>query len=154
MQKRGQLVNKALIVLIVSAIVIVAFISAGKSHGSQEAYYKLAVAKDISLAIDMISGMSGDVSFTYPNDVTGYDIGITKNTVTIYDTKYGRLDPIKASYIFSTNGFAIEGAYIILPQYIVIEKSGNKISVKESTAFQGFGGSGKFSGRGSSGEFQ
>ncbi|MEK6943193.1 MAG: hypothetical protein AABX00_03975 [Nanoarchaeota archaeon] len=153
MQKRGQLVNKALIVLIVSAIVVIAFISAGKSFGSGDAYYKLAVAKDLALSVDLISGMPGDVVFTYPNDVSGYDIEVKKNLILVYGNKLGKLDPVKATYSFSSVG-QIEDVYIKNAKYVTIEKTGNKIILKESTLFAGFGGSGAFSGKGSSGVIQ
>ncbi|HLC50420.1 MAG TPA: hypothetical protein VJI97_03245 [Candidatus Nanoarchaeia archaeon] len=129
MQKRGQLVNKALIVLIVSAIIVIAFISAGKSFGSQEAYYKLAVAKDLALSVDIISGLPGDTSFTYPNDVSGYDIEVKKNSVTVYSNKLGKLDPIKAVYGFSNAGYPIDDTYIKNSKYILIEKTGSIIKI-------------------------
>jgi hypothetical protein len=132
MQKRGQLVNKALIVLIVSAIVVIAFISAGKSFGSGDAYYKLAVAKDIALSVDLISGMPGDIVFTYPNDLSGYDIEVTKNIVFVYSNKFGKLDPVKASYTFSNAGYPIDNTYIKNAKYVIIEKTGNKIKITDS----------------------
>ena len=60
MKKRGQLANKAFIVIIVSAIVILAFINAGKSYGKQEVYYKLAVARDLAITIDLAYSLPGD----------------------------------------------------------------------------------------------
>ena len=84
MQKRGQLVYKALIVILASALVITGFLQAGKSYGSQEAFYKLAVAKDLALTIDLIYAFPGDIVYIYPNDVSGYYIKIKQNTIKVY----------------------------------------------------------------------
>lgn len=99
MKKRGQLVYKALVVLIGSALIIAGFVQAGKSHGSQEAFYKLAVAKDLALTIDVIYSLPSDIEYTYPNDVSGYDVDINGNRVAIHSTG-GSKDTTSQSYGF------------------------------------------------------
>lgn len=83
MKKRGQLIYKALIVIIGSALIIAGFLQAGKSYGNQEAFYKLAVAKDLALTIDLMYALPGDIEYTYPNDISGYIIEIKGNTVKV-----------------------------------------------------------------------
>ncbi len=98
MKKRGQLVYKALISVIVSAIVVAAFVIAGKTYGNQEAYYKLAVAKDLALVIDLMYSLPGDIEYVYATDVSAYGIEIKNNNVKVYDYKFGKSDPTAASY--------------------------------------------------------
>lgn len=127
MQKRGQLVNKALIVLITSAIVVVAFFSAGKTYGNKEAYYKLALAKDIALAIDYLYSVPGDAQFTYPNEVSGYDVEIKDNAVRVYQHGSGRLDVTARIYGYAGTSYDKINTYISGPKYIKLEKTGNTI---------------------------
>ena len=86
MKKRGQYVFEALAVIIAGVLIITAYVQAGKPYGSQEAFYKLAVAKDIALTIDLIYALPGNIEYTYPNDVSGYDIEIKNNVVKVYKT--------------------------------------------------------------------
>ena len=101
MEKRGQLVGKELIVIILSAIVIATFYVAGNSYGNQEAFYKLAVARDLALTIDMMYGLQGDAQYTYPNDISGYNIDMKENIIKIYNSNLGKQDPTAASYNFA-----------------------------------------------------
>ncbi len=128
MKKRGQLVFKALIVIIASAIVIVAFLQAGKSYGSQEAFYKLAVAKDLALTIDVMYSLTGDVEYVYPNDVSDYNIKIENNIVVVSESKSS--DVTSASYGFvgvSSDELksSVEGK-----KYVKLVKAGNKIKLE------------------------
>lgn len=101
MEKRGQLVYKALLVIIASGIVVAAFLAAGKSYGTQEAFYKLAIAKDLALTIDLMYGLPGNIVYTYPNDISDYDIEVKDNLVKIYNHNLGKTDPAFASYHFA-----------------------------------------------------
>ena len=101
MEKRGQLVYKALLVTIASGIVIAAFIAAGKSYGSLEAFYKLAVAKDLALTIDLMYALPGNIQYTYPNDVAAYAIEIKERNIKVYNHNLGKTDPTAASHSFA-----------------------------------------------------
>lgn len=129
MKKRGQLVYKALLVIIVSGIVIAAFVAAGKSYGSQEAFYKLAVAKDLALTIDLMYGLQGNIEYTYPNDLSDYDIGARGNEIKVYDDKLGKQDPTAASYRFA--GLAADSINFQVKnkKYVRLEKIDNKIKI-------------------------
>ncbi len=128
MEKRGQLVYKALISVIASAIVVAAFITAGKSYGNQEAYYKAAVARDIALLLDTIISSSGDVEYTYPNDVSKYLIEVKDNVVRVYDYNFGKTDPVQASFRFAGGKQTIDSQISGL-NYINIRKMSGKIEI-------------------------
>lgn len=130
MKKRGQLVYKALLVIIASAIVIIAFVAAGKSYGAQEAYYRLAVARDLALTIDLIYSLPGDIQYTYPNDVSDYDIEVKYATVKVFSHKAGRLDTIAPFYSFVGNGKDSIDAEIKGKKLIMIQKTNGKIKIK------------------------
>ncbi|HLC60956.1 MAG TPA: hypothetical protein VJJ52_06020 [Candidatus Nanoarchaeia archaeon] len=128
MKKRGQLVNKALIVLITSAVVIITFYSAGKTYGNKEAYYRLAVAKDIALTIDYLYSIPGDVEFIYPNEVSDYDIEITDNSVRVYQHGSGKLDATAGIYGYAGTSYDKINTFVSGPKYIEIKKTGNTIT--------------------------
>lgn len=86
MKKRGQIVYEALVGIIAGALIIAGFVQGGKSYGQQEAFYKLAVAKDIVVTIDLIYALPGNIEYKYPNDVSGYDIEIKNNLVKVSKT--------------------------------------------------------------------
>jgi len=142
MKKRGQLVYKALVVIIASAIVIFAFVKAGQSYGNQTAFYKLAIAKDLALTIDTIRGLPGDIELTYPNDVSGYDIEFKTNTVIVYDHSSGKLDPLQASYNYHVPEKYYQNTIIQNANFIKFSKIGDKISVSGiyKSSIKGFGG--------------
>lgn len=127
MKKRGQLVNKALIVVITSAIVIIAFYSAGKTYGNKEAYYKLAAAKDIALTIDYLYSVPGDVEFIYPNDISGYDVEIRDGSVRVYQHGSGKLDVTAGIYEYVGTSYDQINTFVSGPKYIKLKKTGNTI---------------------------
>jgi len=127
MKKRGQLPNLALIGVIASAIVIFAFYSAGKTYGNQEAYYKLAVAKDIALTIDYLYSVPGDVKFVYPNDVSGYDVEIIGDSVRVYQHGSGKLDVTAGVYGYAGTSYDKINIFVSGPKYIKLKKVGNTI---------------------------
>jgi|SRR3989344_3025571 len=139
MKKRGQLANKAFIVIIVSAIVILAFINAGKSYGKQEVYYKLAVARDLAITIDLAYSLPGDFYYIYPNEISGYDIEFKDNSVRVYSSKLGKLDPTIASHSFA--GLSADKLDTILAnaKFLTIEKKGEKLQIAGFSKFEGGG---------------
>ena len=129
MKKRGQLVYKALVVIVGSALIIAAFVQAGKSYGSQEAFYKLAIAKDLALTIDLLYALPGNVEYVYPNDVSRYDIELRDNKVTIYDTNQGRLDTNQKSYNYVGSETNSINAYIKNQKSVKFDKINSAIIV-------------------------
>ena len=136
MKKRGQLVYKAIISLVVSAIIIAAFISAGKSYGSNEASFKLAIAKDIALLIDVIYAYDGDIIFNYPNDISGFEIDIRDGLVRVYSKSQGRNDVTAQSYFYSGNAKESLDFSIINSKFIRFEKSNGKLKISGMTEKQ------------------
>ena len=128
MKKRAQTVYEALVIIIGGALIIAGFVQAGKSYGRQEAYYKLAVAKDIALTIDLLYGMPGDVSFKYPNDVVGYDIEIRNNVVKIYHTGSAN-DLTSQSYTFAGIDKDPLSITIKNQKFLKFEKSNGRIKI-------------------------
>ena len=153
MEKRGQLVYKALLVIIASGIVVTAFLAAGKSYGNQEAFYKLAVAKDLALTIDLMYGLPGNIQYTYPNDVSEYDIEVKDNNIKVYNHNFGRTDPTFASYSFAGIDKDIINSDVKGKKFIHIEKTGESIKITgvDKDPFSGEGGI--FGGGGASGDF-
>lgn len=127
--KRGQLAYEALIIIIVSGIVVFTFVKAGEAYGSQEAFYKLAVAKDLALTIDSMYAIPGDVEYTYPNDISDYDIEIKENTIKIYNHKLGRKDITPASYSFVGLVTDLINTRIENKNLIKLKKVNSKITV-------------------------
>ncbi len=97
--KKSQLVVKGLFVMIISAIVVVSFIIAGRSYGKQEIYFKAAAAKDIAFLLDEMYSTPGDVEFVYPQELAGFGIKIANNKVTVF--KFSPLDTVAASYEYA-----------------------------------------------------
>ena len=129
MQKRGQLIFKALFIIIASTIIVVAFLQAGKSFGSQEAFYKIAVAKDIALIIDELYTLPGDIIIEYSNDLSEYTISVKGNTVKVYSTNAGETDATAGIYRFI--GAEIEQVQVINPQPLIISKNKEKITLSK-----------------------
>lgn len=125
MKKRGQLVYKALIVIIASAIIILAFIEAGKSYGSQDAYYKLAVAKDIALLIDGMYATSGNIKIMYGRDLSKYTVEVNGNVVKVYKTSLGAADITAGRHKFF--GSEIANVQIENQKQLIIAKDNDKI---------------------------
>lgn len=101
MNKRGQFTYRYLFGALIGILFLTSFLYAGKTFGSQKAYYKSSVARDLAIMIDLAYGLPGDVEFKYPNDVSAYGIEIKNNLVKVYDINLGVLDPVSASYNFA-----------------------------------------------------
>lgn len=125
-----QLTYKILFVVIVSAIVIAVFKSTAESYGSEEAFYKLAIAKDLALTIDVMYSAPGDFEYTYPNDFSGYDLEIKENTVKVFSHNSGKLDPTIGIYKFA--GIESDNPNLFLQnvKYVKLKKINNKIQVE------------------------
>ncbi len=126
MEKRGQLIYKALVVIIGSALIIAGFLQAGKSYGSQEAFYKLAIAKDLALTIDLIYGLQGDIVYIYPNDLSSYHIEVKENTVKVSTDNQ---DKTFGLYTFVGIDQDILNVEIKNQKFVKLEKISNKIKI-------------------------
>ena len=129
MKKRGQLSFKALASIIASAIIVLFFIQLGKNYGSQDTYYKLAIAKDLALTFDLIYAYSGDIDIMYPNDLSAYDVELRDNVVKIYSNEQGKTDPAPQSYRFVNVGKQPLDVEIKAKKFLKIEKINENIRV-------------------------
>lgn len=125
-----QLTYKILFVVIVSAIVIGVFKSAAEAYGSEEVFYKLAIAKDLALTIDVMYSVPGDFEYIYPNEVSGYDIEIKDNTVKIFNHNSGKLDPTIGIYNFAGIESDKTNLFIQNGKYVKLKKIDNKIQME------------------------
>ena len=131
MKKRGQLVYKALIVIVIAAFIIFFFPYVGKVYGSGEAYSKLAVAKDLALLVDTLYAYPGNIYVVYSTDLTGYTIKISSNEIIVYDSEIGEIDPTAGIYKFIKTDEKIIEAEIKSPKSLAFNKENNEIKIKK-----------------------
>ena len=128
MNKRASIVYKTLTGIIAAGFIIYVFVNAGISFGSQEAFYKLAIARDLALMMDLMYGLPGDLQFTYPNDVSNYDIEIKNNVVKIYNP-LSIADPTARAHSFAGIGSDSPSAEIKAKKFVRLQKVDNKITI-------------------------
>lgn len=131
MKKRGQLIYKALAVIVVSAFIVLFFPYIGKVYGSGEAYSKLAVAKDLALLIDTLYAYPGEMHVVYSVDLTGYTLKISSKEVIIYDSDIGEIDPTSATYKFVKTDEKIIETKIESPTSLAFDKKNNEIKIQK-----------------------
>ncbi len=101
MTKKGSmLVFIAIIGIVVAAFVFLALPKIADEYASGKVALKTAAARDIALILDTIYSSSYDIELDYPVDLSGFTVEISDNTVKIYDTSLGELDPLLAQYSF------------------------------------------------------
>lgn len=113
--------------MIISALIVVSFIMAGRAYGKQEIYFKVAVAKDVAFLIDSLYSTPGDVEFIYPQEMPGFGIKISDNKVTVF--KHSALDSAAASYSYAGINDKID-TQIECSNKIMFLKKGEVISLK------------------------
>jgi len=131
MKKRGQLVYKALIVIVISAFIALFFPYVGKVYGSGEVYSKLAVAKDLALLVDTLYAYPGDMHIVYSTDLTGYTLKVNSNEIIIYDSDIGEIDPTAGIYNFVKSDEKIIEAEIENPISLVFDKKDDEIKIQK-----------------------
>ena len=129
MKKRGSIVANAMIVIIISALIVASFYNIGEAYGTEEVFYKFAVAKDLAIHLDLIYSLPGDIEYIYPNDVSKYDVELKDNKVSVFDHNSNKLDPTIGVYEFvgissDKPEFMAQGQ-----KFVKISKSKNKISI-------------------------
>ncbi|MBR9706318.1 hypothetical protein GOV14_04735 [Candidatus Pacearchaeota archaeon] len=129
MKKKGQLMFKALFVVIIAAFIVFFFIQVGKTYGNGEAYSKLAIAKDIALTINTLSSYPGDISVKYPADLKKYTIKTHPNKITVSDSNIGRIDPTRGEYKFVMSNIKVIESEVKAPEGLLITKTDNNIKI-------------------------
>lgn len=132
MDKKGDFTLKALILLIISVMVVVAFYQGGFSYGNMDAYYKISVAKDIALIVDSAYALPGDVELNYNNNLSKYSVIVDGNIVKVYSKSFGAVDFTGGEYKFF--GPEIKHVEVSSPENFVIKKSEGKITFYDSAA--------------------
>ena len=131
MKKRGQLIYKALIVVIIAAFIAFFFPYVGKVYGGGEAYSKLAVAKDLALLVNTLYAYLGDSYVVYSVDLDGYTIKISSDKIIVYDSEIGEIDPTAGIYKFIKTDEKIIEAEIKDPKSLAFDKSNNEIKIEK-----------------------
>ena len=132
MAKRGQIVFKALIVLLISAIIIILYPIMGQTHANREISKNTIAAREIALIIDTLYSYPYDVVVYLDKDLSGLTVDFSDENIKIYDTKLGKkFDPALAEYRFFTTGFNVIETKLESPKRIKFEKTKNILIVKK-----------------------
>ena len=107
MRKRGQLINIALITIVVAAIVGLSYPYIAKSLATGKTALKVAAARDIALILDTIYAYPYDIELEYDVDLSKFIVEISENSVKVYD----------ASLVKISNDNKLSGKDIIFAQY-------------------------------------
>src|SRR3989338_4625641 len=90
--KKAVLSLKALAIIVMSTLVLIGFLMAGKAYGSNDMFFKYAVAKDIAILMGTVYGLPGDAEIYYPvNLFNKYGVKIVDNEVTVFSSNAGQL---------------------------------------------------------------
>ncbi len=131
MSKSGQLVLKAIVSLLISALVIVLYPIVGQTYANRETFKNMIVARDIALTIDALYSRPYDATVYYEKDLAGSTVEFSGSYVKVYDRSLGeKFDPSLAEYKFFTTGHEINAKFES-PKKIKFEKKGNILTIKK-----------------------
>ena len=135
MIKRGQIVLKFTIILIISAVVIISFVNIGQAYGKGTVYRKTIAAREIPLIIDALYSYPYDSIVYYNKDLSGLTVEIIDGKVKVYDSKsiVGK-DMTSRQYGFFPTGQNKIEAKLEDPKNIRFEKKNNIIVIKKDEA--------------------
>lgn len=130
--KKSALVLKALAVSLLCVFLYVAFVQAGRAFGSQDKFFKIALARDVAIAMDALYALPGDAYIEYPVDMNpadfrGYGIKVTPNKVEVFSSDIGEHDVTAATYDFTGVEGSDPSVVIPNPDKLIIKKGGNNI---------------------------
>lgn len=133
MAKRGQIVVKFIIILMVSAAIILIYPYIGEKFGKGDAYKKTTIAREIALIIDALYSYPYDAVVYYDRDMTGLNLEITEGKAVIYDSIFlsKNLDPTHAEYRFFTTGNTNPNIKLENPKKLRIEKTKNNLVIRK-----------------------
>lgn len=126
MKKRGQLILKPTVELVVSIVVFLLFIYVGKTWGNAEVFQKARVAKEISLIIDAMHTTEGNVYINYPANVSKFNIKFFDDKVKVYSMVD---DPTAYTYSFIKIRGMTLNKEIKEPRKMVLAELGDKILI-------------------------
>ncbi len=131
MTKRGQLVIKFIIILIISVVLVLFFPAIGEIYGKREIYKKTIAAREIALLIDTLYAYPFDATVYYEKDLTGLAVEFSEQNVMVYDARLKNFDPAPAKYHFSVTGATTIKVKIENPKAIKFEKIKNNLIVSK-----------------------
>jgi len=133
MAKRGQIVVKFIIILMVSAAIIFIYPYIGEKFGKGDVYKKALIAKEIALTIDVLYSYPYDAVIYYDKDLTAFNLEIAEGKVIIYDRIFQskNLDPTRAEYMFFATGTSNPNIKLESPKKLRIEKTKNILAIRK-----------------------
>ena len=131
MSKRGQLVLRALGILLVSAILILMYPYIGEQLGKREFYKKVIAVREVALILDTIYAYSYDTTLYYEKDLSGLIIEASDKKIMVYNSKMGKKDPTLSEYHLFPTGNNILEFKIESPKRIRIDKTGNIVTARK-----------------------
>ena len=99
--KKSALVFKGIASLVVSGIILIAFLSAGKSYGKGDLFVKEALARDIAILIDEMYSVPGVVEYVYPLDLSGFGVVVIENKVKVHEAGKKDIDLTAGEYSYA-----------------------------------------------------
>jgi hypothetical protein len=128
MKKRGQLILKPTVELIVAITIFLLFIYVGKTWGNGEVFQKARAAKESALIIDAMYATEGNAYITYPVNLSKYIIKFSSGNVLVSSAKT-QPDQTEVSYSFIPIGNYVLNREVIKPNRIVFAKLGKEYSI-------------------------
>ena len=130
MNKRGQMVIIAIIIVVIAVFVGITYPKIAKSLGTGKVALKTAAARDIAFIIDSIYSFPYDVQLEYDYDLSDFIVKISYNTVEIYEAQYSTPEKDLTSAAYSFVPVKDSPEFILnKPKKIVFKKTGDKLEI-------------------------
>lgn len=132
MAKRGRLEYKALIILIISAVVFIFFLYIGQSYANSDVYKKGIASREIALIIDSMYAYPYDSTIYYERDLAGFTLEIADGKVIVYNKGFNKKnDPTLAEYAFFVTGVNNANIKLEDSKKIKIQKNMNNLIIEK-----------------------
>ena len=131
--RKGQLIVKAIVVIVLAGIILFAFPYIGQEYGSGEVYKKEITAKEIALTLDTLYSSPYDIVVYYEKDLSGLIVEIIDNKVMIYNSIFRgkKFDPTSKEYDFAPTGINKINVKLESPKRIKFEKLKNSLIIEK-----------------------
>jgi len=126
MKKRGQLVLKPTIELVIAITVFLLFIYVGKTWGNAEVFQKARAAKETALIIDAMYASDGNSYITYPVNISKFSIKFSKDNINVYKVTP---DPTAFTYYFVPLGSYALNKELIKPENLILARLGKEVQI-------------------------
>jgi len=127
-KKRGQIVLKPAIEIIVAITIFLIFIAVGKEYGTGEIFQKIRASNDNALSADALYAFPGNAYLPFLGSSSKFLINFERSSVKIaaYEN-----DPLQATHFFVKGAGPDIRFYFENPQNFFLAKSGDKLSGSE-----------------------